>query len=103
MSIKFNPILGTLLVLVSTVLLHVSEALGGRKEVNGDDWDTIPDLQDLKVVEIGKFAIDEHNKEAKTKLEFQNLDWGLRKVDKEIINYRLVIMAKDVDKPHYYK
>lgn len=74
MSIKFNPILGTLLVVVATVFLHVSEAQGGRKiETIVDDWIDLPNVQDPKVVELGKFAVDEHNKEAKIKLEFQKV------------------------------
>lgn len=105
MAIKFSPILGTLLVVVATLLLHVSAAQGSRKEVitKNDDWDDIPDLQDPKVLELGKFAVDEHNKEAKTKLEFQNVFGGYTKVIEKIMHYRLAIKVKDGDKTHNYK
>ncbi|XP_060184743.1 cysteine proteinase inhibitor 1-like [Lycium barbarum] len=101
MSIKFNPILGILLVMVATVLLHVSAAQGSRKEALEGGWEPITNITDPKVVGIGKFAVDEHNKEAKTKLDFQKLLKGESQVVAGT-NYRLVITAKNGDSLHNY-
>ncbi|MCD7447615.1 hypothetical protein HAX54_032233 [Datura stramonium] len=101
MAIKFNPIFGTLLVVVATILLHVSDAQGGRKEVIVGGWKRITDVTAPEIVEIGKFAVDEHNKKAKTNLIFQKIIKGESQVV-EGINYRLVITAKDGDSPHNY-
>ncbi|XP_059275666.1 cysteine proteinase inhibitor 1-like [Lycium ferocissimum] len=101
MAIKFNPLLGSLLVVVATVLLHVSDAKGGRKEAIAGGWKPITNITDLEVVEIGKFAVDEHNKEAKTKLEFQKIVKGESQVVAGI-NYRMVITAKDSDSLRNY-
>lgn len=106
MAIKFNPILGTLLVVVATVLLHVSDAQGGRKilSTGGDDWVDIPDIKDPKVIEIGKFAVDEHNKDAKTKLEFVEIKLAKRqtKPTETTINYRMIIRVKDDGSDDFY-
>ncbi|XP_049392565.1 cysteine proteinase inhibitor 1-like [Solanum stenotomum] len=101
MAIKFNHILGALFVVVATVLLRVSDAKGSRKEAIVGGWNPITNLTDPEVVKIGKFAVDEHNKEAKTKLEFQEITKGESQVVAGI-NYRLVISAKDGDSPHNY-
>ncbi|PHU16834.1 Cysteine proteinase inhibitor 1 [Capsicum chinense] len=103
MAIKFNPILGTLiLVVIVTVLLHVCDAQGGlRVVVIVGGWKPITNLTDPEVVEIGKFAVDEHNKEAKTKLEYQEIIKGESQVVSGT-NYRLIITAKDGDSPHNY-
>ncbi|XP_006346810.1 cysteine proteinase inhibitor 5-like [Solanum tuberosum] len=101
MAIKFNHILGALFVVVATVLLRVSDAHGGRKEAIVGGWNPITNLTNPEVVEIGKFAVDEHNKEAKTKLKFQEITEGESQVVAGI-NYRLVISAKDSDSPHNY-
>ncbi|MCE5167191.1 hypothetical protein HAX54_041840, partial [Datura stramonium] len=101
MAIKFNPIFGTLLVVIATILLHVSDAQGGRKEVIVGGGKPITDVTAPEIVEIGKFAVDEHNKKAKTNLVFQKIIKGESQVV-EGIHYQLVIMAKDGDSPHNY-
>ncbi|XP_015163949.1 cysteine proteinase inhibitor 5-like [Solanum tuberosum] len=106
MAIKFNSILGILLVVVATVLLHVSEVQGGRKIViNGDDWVDIPNVQDPKIVEVGRFAIHEINKEAKTELVFLKVIAGQSQIKstEATINFKLLISALDRDSPHYYQ
>ncbi|MCD7447616.1 hypothetical protein HAX54_032234 [Datura stramonium] len=100
MAIKFNPILGTLLVVIATVLLHVSDAWGGRSGVIVGSWMPI-DITNPRVVEIGKFAVDKHNEETKTKLEFQNIIKGEAQIIAGI-NYRLVITAKNGGSTHNY-
>ncbi|PHT90327.1 Cysteine proteinase inhibitor 5 [Capsicum chinense] len=101
MAIKFNPIHGTLLVVIATILLYFSDAQDCPKKVTFGGWKPITNLTDPEVVEIGKFVMDEHNKEAKTKLEFQEIIKGESQavVGK---NYRLVINAKDCDSLHNY-
>ncbi|PHU29416.1 hypothetical protein BC332_01509 [Capsicum chinense] len=99
MAIKFNHIRWTLLVVVVTVLLHVSEECRDWEE--GSDWKPITNITE-EVTEIGKFAVEEHNKEAKTKLEFKEVMKGESKVDKGKNYYCLVISAKDGDLPHKY-
>lgn len=106
MAIKFNPILGTHLVVLAIFLLHASNAQGGRKEHVGwrkivGGWNPIRNITDPKVVQIGKFAVDEHNKEAKIKLEFQTVIKGESQVVAGI-KYRLIISAKDGDSLHNY-
>ncbi|KAF3628410.1 Cysteine proteinase inhibitor 5 [Capsicum annuum] len=64
-------------------------------------WKPITDIKDPEVVEAGKFAVDEHNKEAKTTLEFQEVTKGESQVVQGI-NYRLTISAKDGDSLHNY-
>ncbi|KAF3646868.1 Cysteine proteinase inhibitor 5 [Capsicum annuum] len=94
MVVKFNPVLVTLLVVVVTILLHVSDARDAPKKALVGGWKPITDIKDPEVVETGKFAVDEHNKEAKTVLEFQEVTKGESQVVQGI-NYRLTISAKD--------
>ncbi|KAF3628411.1 Cysteine proteinase inhibitor 5 [Capsicum annuum] len=101
MAIKFNPILVTLLMAVVTVLLHVSDARDAPKRALPGGWKPISDMKDPEVVEAGKFAVDEHNKEAKTVLEFQEVTKGESQVVRGI-NYRLTISATDGDSLHNY-
>jgi len=100
MAIKFNPVLVTLFVVASTILLHIYDARSVRREALAGDWEPITSITE-EVTKIGKFAVDEHNKEAKTTLEFQKVIKGENQVV-EGINYRLVIEAKDGDSTHNY-
>ncbi|PHT51980.1 putative RNA-dependent RNA polymerase 5 [Capsicum baccatum] len=101
MVVKFNPVLVTLLVVVVTILLHVSDARDAPKKALVGGWKPITDIKDHEVVETGKFAVDEHNKEAKTVLEFQEVTKGESQVVQGI-NYRLTISANDGDSLHSY-
>ncbi|KAM3322214.1 hypothetical protein P3S67_003365 [Capsicum chacoense] len=101
MVVKFNPVLFTLLVVVVTILLHVSDARDAPKKALVGGWKPITDIKDPEVIETGKFAVDEHNKEAKTILEFQEVTKGESQVVQGI-NYRLTISAKDGDSLHNY-
>ncbi|TMW81301.1 hypothetical protein EJD97_010507 [Solanum chilense] len=100
MAVKFNPILVTLFVVATTILLHISDARSVRREVLTGDWKPITNIT-KEVIEIGKFAVDEHNKEAKTTLKFQKVIKGQNQVVAGM-NYRLVIEAKDGDSTHNY-
>ncbi|PHT30855.1 Cysteine proteinase inhibitor 1 [Capsicum baccatum] len=77
--------------LISSIFFHFSTALGGGG-VGG--WTPINDLNARDVVAIGQFAVNEHNKEAGTKLEYQSIAKGESQVVAGT-NYRLVINAKD--------
>ncbi|CAN4114648.1 unnamed protein product [Withania somnifera] len=92
MTLKFASIFSVTLsiFLISSIFFHFSTALGGT--VGG--WTPINDVNALDVVAIGQFAVNEHNKEAGTKLEFQNIVKGESQVVAGT-NYRLVINAKD--------
>ncbi|KAG8385839.1 hypothetical protein BUALT_Bualt03G0086900 [Buddleja alternifolia] len=80
-----------LLVLLSVLVFSFSSCeashfLGG--------WDPIHKLNDPLVVEIAKFAVAEHNKQAKAALEFVTVVKG----ETELVaglNYKLIISAKD--------
>ncbi|KAK4371561.1 hypothetical protein RND71_011036 [Anisodus tanguticus] len=90
-----------LLVVVATILFHISAVHGGRKEALVGGWKPITNLTDPVVVGIGQFAVDEHNNQAMTKLKFQKITKGESQVVVGI-NYRLTITAKDGDSPHHY-
>ncbi|XP_055809436.1 cysteine proteinase inhibitor 1-like [Solanum dulcamara] len=98
MALKFNCFLaGTLFsaVMISSLFLHISAALGGGGKgglLGG--WRPITDTNDVQVVEIGKFAVDQHNKESKSKLVFKRVVKGETQVVAGT-NYRLVISTTD--------
>ncbi|KAH0713992.1 hypothetical protein AABB24_019256 [Solanum stoloniferum] len=92
MAIKLFSVFSLTLsiILISSIFFHFSAALGGA--VGG--WTPLNDVNTPEVVAIGQFAVNEHNKEAGTKLEFQSITKGESQVVAGI-NYRLVINAKD--------
>ncbi|XP_076920635.1 cysteine proteinase inhibitor 5-like [Bidens hawaiensis] len=60
----------------------------------GGGWKPIPDVTDPKVVDIGKFAVDEHNKEDNASLKFIKVVKGETQVVAGM-NYNLTIIAAD--------
>ncbi|KAF8369649.1 hypothetical protein HHK36_032335 [Tetracentron sinense] len=79
-------------------------------EVNVGNWRTtltggwvlIKDVKAPHVLEIGEFAVTEHNKEAKTELKFKSVVMGAT----EIVNgvkYLLVLAAMDGAVTKYYE
>ncbi|KAM3268235.1 cysteine proteinase inhibitor 5 [Capsicum chacoense] len=92
MALKFTFILaGTLL--TAAFLLPTSAALGGKKGgglLGG--WSPITNTKDRQIISIGKFAVDEYNKETKSKLTFKKVVKGETQVVAGT-NYRLVIAA----------
>ncbi|XP_043692776.1 uncharacterized protein LOC122643193 [Telopea speciosissima] len=57
-------------------------------------WQPLKDVNDPEVQEIGKFAVTEHNKEAKVDLQFG----AVKKGEFQLVNgrnYRLLVTAKD--------
>ncbi|KAL0443026.1 UNVERIFIED_CONTAM: Cysteine proteinase inhibitor 1 [Sesamum latifolium] len=81
---------GSLLIVFLAILL--ASALNEASVVGG--WKPITNPKDPKVVEIGKFAVTEHNKEAGSALAFQDVVKGQTQVVAGI-NYQLVIGAGD--------
>ncbi|MCD7454462.1 hypothetical protein HAX54_024901 [Datura stramonium] len=96
MAIKFNRILAGALgaVVIASFFLHASASLGGGKGGLLGGWTPITDTKDRHVVEIGKFAVDQHNKESESNLVFKRVVKGETQVVAGT-NYRLVISAKD--------
>ncbi|XP_071723855.1 multicystatin-like [Rutidosis leptorrhynchoides] len=66
-----------------------SAAVGG-----GGGWTEMKDVNDPHVKEIGKFAVEEHNKEAKTSLIFKKVISGRTKVVSGK-NYKFILSAGD--------
>ncbi|XP_073061774.1 cysteine proteinase inhibitor 5-like [Primulina eburnea] len=57
-------------------------------------WQEISNMTDPKVVEIGKFAVKEHNKRVNALLSFVSIVKGETQIVNGI-NYRLIISATD--------
>ncbi|XP_075499367.1 cysteine proteinase inhibitor 5-like [Primulina tabacum] len=57
-------------------------------------WQAISNLTDLKVVEIGKFAVKEHNKRVNALLSFESIVKGETQIVNGI-NYRHIISITD--------
>ncbi|KAM7462313.1 hypothetical protein LguiA_030434 [Lonicera macranthoides] len=69
-----------------------------QKVVLKSEGHPIKDLKDPKVQEIGKFAVNEHNKEAKTNLVYKSVIKGEVFLDISGTYYRLTILATNNDK-----
>ncbi|KAF9611218.1 hypothetical protein IFM89_027768 [Coptis chinensis] len=65
--------------------------LGGGGGLGG--YKPIEDVKDPHIQDVGKFAVSEYNKQAKTNLRFSNVIKGQMQTVAGI-NYRLVIAAK---------
>ncbi|KAI7756897.1 hypothetical protein M8C21_030311 [Ambrosia artemisiifolia] len=72
-------------------LCKPSSAFGGGGVIVGG-WKPIPDLTNPTVVSVGRFAVDEYNKEARTSLKFKKVVKGDQQVV-EGMNYNLTIKA----------
>ncbi|KAM0066050.1 putative Cystatin domain-containing protein [Helianthus debilis subsp. tardiflorus] len=81
-----NLFILTFLIMFLSCTKHSSALHGG--------WKPIPDVTDPTVVSIGKFAIDEHDKESHASLKFEKVIKG----DQQLVagmNYNLTITAAD--------
>lgn len=81
-----------ILPLIISVLLGVSFAENGQKTVG--NWLEIASPDDPMVIEVGKFAVEEHNKEKSATLKFGHVING----DTQIVggmNWRLRIEIED--------
>ncbi|PWA37584.1 cystatin [Artemisia annua] len=74
-------------------------ALGGEVLTRG--WKPIQNVNDPIVVDIGKFAVDEHNKEEHMSLKFEKVVKGETQVVAGT-KYSLTIMAADNNVEHNY-
>ncbi|KAK9125056.1 hypothetical protein Scep_013902 [Stephania cephalantha] len=97
--------------LIQTYEAHMFEALNGQRVLNSFKIITsdIPQpggwqpVEDVKEVEgIGRFAVAEHNKEARTHLKFEGVLKGETQIV-EGINYRLTIRAINGELIHNYE
>ncbi|KAM7462302.1 hypothetical protein LguiA_030423 [Lonicera macranthoides] len=84
--------------LVASLVLNVSTVDGSRKVVLKSEGHPIIDLQDPRVQEIGKFAVNEHNKEAKTNLVYKSVIKGEVFLDTSGTSYWLTILTTNNDK-----
>ncbi|KAI3745421.1 hypothetical protein L1987_58533 [Smallanthus sonchifolius] len=78
--------------LLSSILLGISFAEKGQKTVG--NWLEIASPDDPLVIEIGKFAVEEHKKESNDTLKFDKVTKG----DTQIVggmNWRLTIEIED--------
>ncbi|KAM7506343.1 hypothetical protein LguiB_005247 [Lonicera macranthoides] len=93
MGINSQPLLLLIVILLSfSHLFNISAADLGGGRVGG--WQAIKDVKDPHVQEIGKFAVDQNNKQSKLALKFQEVVGGETQVVAGT-NYRLLIAAKD--------
>lgn len=67
-------------------------------------WMPIENLKNRRVVERGRFAVQEHNRLSRKNLKFQSVISGATLVIRLIqrINIRMVIKAKDGNADHKY-
>lgn len=79
--------------LVSTLAIAPSPSPRIGAELVGG-YQPIKDVKDPRVQEVAKFAVTEHNRQAKTNLMFDSVIKGEYQVVAGI-NYRLVIAAKN--------
>ncbi|XP_075499356.1 cysteine proteinase inhibitor 5-like [Primulina tabacum] len=79
----------SLLVITFSILLSSSSI-----KASFAGWQAISNLTDPKVVEIGKFAVKEHNKRVNALLRFESIVKGETQIVNGI-NYRLIISATD--------
>ncbi|KAL7130414.1 hypothetical protein ABFS83_13G132500 [Erythranthe nasuta] len=82
----------SLLFALASILVIEASTLGGKATTLGG-WKPIPNLKDPEVVKVANFAVAEHNKEAKTSLEFVTIVKGEQQVVAGL-KYRLVISTK---------
>ncbi|XP_019171504.1 PREDICTED: cysteine proteinase inhibitor 5-like [Ipomoea nil] len=75
-------------------LVVATAAHGARRELLPGGWSPIKDLKDPVVVEIANFAINTHNKEAKSNLIFKSVIGGESQIV-EGLNYKLDIEVEE--------
>lgn len=88
-----------LLAILSVLALATCLDVASTKVGN---WRPIKNLKATAVIDIGKYAIDEHNKEAKTALKFEDIVSGENQVVAGM-NYKLVIVALDGSASNQYE
>ncbi|XP_059309480.1 cysteine proteinase inhibitor 6-like [Lycium ferocissimum] len=117
MAVKFNSFsFISLSIVVSFTFSHVFAANGDRKLLNSfghvsntlalfqspDGWQPI-DVNDPKVVDIAKFAVNTENSLLKDiQLEFDSVSDGQFQVDNNGTTYQLTIVAIEFDEANEY-
>lgn len=94
-----SSLLVTLLMITVIFTFRYVSAVDDAPSPSLNDWQSIKDMNDLKVVEIGKFAVDEENKKIKlVKLEFVSVSYGSFNIDNNgDITYHLTLLTSEFD------
>ncbi|XP_073022706.1 cysteine proteinase inhibitor 1-like [Primulina eburnea] len=92
MQLKSCPLLSAILLILVASLHYQALAISPSAIVG--NWRPIPNVDVLKVLEIARFAVSEHNKKSNVHLEFLKVVKGETQIV-EGTNYRLVIIAND--------
>ncbi|KAK9105412.1 hypothetical protein Scep_022256 [Stephania cephalantha] len=87
----------TLSLLLSSFFLHTAH--GGRARDGG--WQDV-NPKDPHIVEIGRYAVDEHNKEANKSMKLKSVVKGESQVVAGV-NYRLIVAAAHLKNVHNYQ
>ncbi|XP_024983929.1 cysteine proteinase inhibitor 5-like [Cynara cardunculus var. scolymus] len=92
-----NLLITILIFFLPFIFCNSSQAARSGALVGG--WTKITDVNDPTVVDIGKFAVDQHNKQDQASLKFSTVVNGEKQVVAGM-NYNLTITAADgtVDK-----
>ncbi|KAF6161924.1 hypothetical protein GIB67_014126 [Kingdonia uniflora] len=92
---KTQSLLSTLLISLFLLLVLPNTSNARVSQTTGlvGDWKPIKDVNDPHIQEIAKFAVSEHNNQAKSELKFQSVIKGESQVVNGI-NYRLNIAAE---------
>ncbi|KVI00924.1 Cystatin [Cynara cardunculus var. scolymus] len=83
----------TILIVLLTLMVSNSSMAVGDSALTGG-WEPITNVTDPTVLDIGKFAVDEHNKQHKESLKFTKVVSGKSQVVAGR-NYNLTITATD--------
>ncbi|KVH96714.1 Cystatin [Cynara cardunculus var. scolymus] len=89
----FNHLTTFLIIILLSVNLF-DESFGEKGQKTVGNWLEITSPDDPMVIEVGKFAIQEHNKDSNSTLKFQEVIKG----DTQIVggmNWRLTIAVED--------
>nr|XP_043611085.1 cysteine proteinase inhibitor 5-like [Erigeron canadensis] len=98
---KMHNLFSTILIIFLTCYSFDSSfALGEGTDFTGG-WKQIPNVTDPAIVDIGKFAVDEHNKEKKLSLVFGKVVMGESQVVAGM-NYNLTITAMNAGVEYNY-
>ncbi|KAJ9558120.1 hypothetical protein OSB04_012734 [Centaurea solstitialis] len=91
----------TILIFILPLIFCNSSEAAARRLLTGG-WTKITNVTDPTVVEIGKFAVDQHNKDEKASLKFSKVVAGESQVVAGM-NYNLTIAAADGGEEHNYE
>ncbi|XP_042509206.1 cysteine proteinase inhibitor 1-like [Macadamia integrifolia] len=79
---------------LSCLLFNGASAVVTKPTTTGGGWLPFKNVTDSQIRNVGSFAVNEHNKEAKDNLHFVAVKAAMYQVVKGI-NYKLALTAKD--------